>query len=389
MLRIIVLILLTFSSFSYSQDVHIKHSKDHELVYENFNPYTNAYQIESIVTLGANGHPILCQTIDFDKKGRAIKKSMYGNLSGNCHAELIIDDKGKPLQNGIEVFSTHCHYNKKGNLIKQEISSGTTVKTTKRPITSRSLSFSTYAEEKFETAMGTIFGKGFLQFAGYYSGLTTTGVYNEGNNLNEKTRVTVINGILNIYSDMKNILFALSSTHGDVTIHYVFRPTGGWTSDMWNCALVKMGFLSEPALHLATLWKKLIQEMGGTKSGAKIVHYAHSLGATDTYNAIELLTPEERKALHIVTLGAPTLIPDSIGLASVMNYASRRDAICMFDPLGYIRSWSGNETNVKFVGDTYGLPEHSIYTETYQEVLKELGQVFKECNQWFNKPSPP
>ena len=101
--------------------------------------------------------------------------------------------------------------------------------------------------------MHSIFGKGFLLFSGYYEGITNTGIYNPGHEINSHVRVTLINGILNVSSDMDLILQTISKSHADLTVHYVFRPTEGWTKDLINCAFIKFGDVSEPARHLAKL----------------------------------------------------------------------------------------------------------------------------------------
>lgn len=361
-------------------------TSESQYTFHKLNPISGSYEVSSVVTLDTARQPETCQTFRFDSQGRLIKKSLYGNLSGYCSSPLIIDETGRPIKNGIERFSIHSTYDENGNLVDQYFSNypkiinpdGLDCEIGPHYHAGQEASTKGFFSKTWNSFMETVFGKGFLQFAGYYEGTTATGIYNDGYNAHNKVRVSVINGILNIDSDMNTILTSLSSSHGDVTVHYVFRPTEGWTRDVWNCALVKMGFLSEPARQLGNLWKKLIAEMGGPQAGGIIQHYAHSIGATDTYNAIELLTHEERRMIHVVTIGSPSMIPNGIGFASVINYASKRDAICMIDILGYLRAWTTHDTNVVFVGSTYGVPEHSIYTESYQNVLKERGALFNQ-----------
>lgn len=241
---------------------------------------------------------------------------------------------------------------------------------------SKSTSIQDYAYEAWYGFMHAIFDKSFLQFSGFYQGITTSGVFLPGQEINDNVRVTLINGILNISADMEVILQKISKTHGDITVHYVFRPTEGWTKDLLNCTLIKFGYVSEPAQLLAEKWKELINELGGVESGGSIVHYAHSIGATDTYTARNLLSCEEQKMIHVVTLGSPSLIPPDVGFGSVANYASKRDAICLLDPIGYIKGLASTQDNVYFLGSYWGLPEHTLYAESYNDTLKKLGQNF-------------
>lgn len=230
--------------------------------------------------------------------------------------------------------------------------------------------------DAWDTLVHGIFNKSYLQFSGYYQGETTSGIYKPDNEMHNRVRITLINGILNLSTDMENILEKISKTHGNITVHYVFRPTEGWTKDLFNCTLIKFGYVSQPARLLAKKWKELIKEMGGANSGGIILHYAHSIGATDTYTAKDLLSPQEQAMIHVVTLGSPSMIPEGTGFGSVSNYASRRDPVCLLDPIGYLRGLTEFESNVYFIGSSWGWPEHTMYAHSYNETLKLLGQQF-------------
>ncbi len=265
-------------------------------------------------------------------------------------------------------------YDLDGNLQQQEISSGRKNPSGNHPAFSKKSFIGDYLHDKWNNFMHGLFGKDFLQFAGYYQGKTSTGTFHADQEMHDKVRVSLINGILNVSADMETILTKISKTHGDISVHYVFRPTEGWTNDLWNCTFVKFGYISEPARLMAEKWKALIHEMGGTDGGGSIVHYAHSIGATDTYAAKDLLSPAEQRMIHIVTLGSPSLIPNNAGFGSVANYASRRDGVCLFDPVGYHRAFTDSDSNVYFCGSLVGMPEHSVYADTYCQVIEQLGE---------------
>lgn len=243
------------------------------------------------------------------------------------------------------------------------------------------LSYISYIKKEIEGVAAHIFGKGFLQFSGYYGdNRPSTGCFGK-EEINSKVRVTLINGILNVKNDFLENLRFFSETHGNTKIHYVFYPTEGWTRDMLSCLFVKMGFVSLQARMMAQTWKHLIEEMGGVEGGGTIIHYAHSIGATNTYVAKNLLSPAEQRMIRVITLGSPTIIPKSgSGFASVINYVSKRDGVCLLDPLGLLYGWLQQNSNVIFLGSVIGMPivDHPLTTENYTEILKDLGKNFFE-----------
>ena len=242
----------------------------------------------------------------------------------------------------------------------------------------KNASYNTYMQEEWDQIAEQFFYKGFLQFSGYYSHLVDNGCTAYGEEMNDKVRITLVNGILNVRDDLDALLKLFSSSHGDIPIHYVFRPTEGWTKDLLTSALSKLGFTSIYAKLLAQTWKDMIHEMGGIEQGGKIIHYAHSIGATDTYVAKNLLTLEEQKMIHVISMGSPTMIPHDSGFASAINYVSKRDGVCLLDPVGYIMGYFYGNSKIELVGSLWGIPlvDHTLYTDSYGGVIKELGNYF-------------
>lgn len=225
-----------------------------------------------------------------------------------------------------------------------------------------------------------LFGSGFLRLNGYYVHPLETGIFGEGE-LNDSVRITMLNGIDNVRSYFKDSLEQLISSHGGNNVHYIFRPTQGWTFDILNAFFIKCGYVSPYARQLAATWKQLIQEMGGTESGSTIIHYSHSLGGPDTMAAAMLLTEEERAMIQVYTIGSPTLIPDNLGFQSVTNYVSVLDGVPLFDPYRYFKSLFFPEaSNVQRIGSYLGLPlcDHSMCNDTYSNLLSSLGTRFVE-----------
>lgn len=242
------------------------------------------------------------------------------------------------------------------------------------------LAYSEYIKDEMDYALHQTFSESFLQLAGYYQDTSHIGVFNPNQEISDKVRITLINGILTVKEDLICSLEQFSISHGNNTIHYVFHSTEGWTDDLFDSAYVKMGYVSQEAHLLAKLWKNLIAEMGGPQAGGVIFHYAHSIGATNTFTAKDLLSPEERAMIHVVTMGSPTMIPENTGFASVINYASKRDVICAIDLKKYINCWLKNDGNIELLGSFFEMPliEHTLNARSYSEIIELLGKQFVE-----------
>lgn len=228
----------------------------------------------------------------------------------------------------------------------------------------------------FEHIVESIFGKSFLLLCGYYQDISQTGVHGNGE-INDKVRITLINGILNARSDYKETLNLISDAHGGTNIHYIFDATGGWGWDMLKCFMAKCGYVSPQAKMVAETWKQMIEEMGGIGKGGIIYHYAHSIGSAHTNAALSLMSPEEKKMIKIFTFGTPMVIEDD-GLNQVCNYVSLRDGVCLLDPIGYFSGLLGLNDKVIPVGDWLGMPlvDHTINGGAYMEMIRLLGEQF-------------
>lgn len=217
--------------------------------------------------------------------------------------------------------------------------------------------------------------------------------------ISDKVRVTFINGILNTHAMMYESLDVISESHGGVKVHYVFRPTEGWTWDISRAVAIKtaftfLGFRSLHAHLLAKLWKELIEEIGGIGSGGVIIHYAHSLGGSETDRARDLLTPEEQKMIRVVTFGSSTMVRNE-GFQSVINIVSVNDGVssCLLEPLGHLRNYFDSNTNIRFYGSKLKAPywpiDHLLNGATYGPIVREFGEDFlKEFSPQVNEPIP-
>lgn len=238
-------------------------------------------------------------------------------------------------------------------------------------------SYYNYIKDDLERIGDDVIGRQYLILLGCYRDPMESGVYGVGE-VGDKVRVTAINGMMNVRYNWMDSLGLISNTHNDVNVHYVFRPTEGWTWDMIKGGMVKAGYTSPQAYALAKTWKKLIKDMGGTDSGGIIIHYAHSIGGTDTSIAKHLLSAEEQKMIRVITTGSATLV-QSGGFESVMNYVSCRDGVpMMVDPINYIQALLGKNDNVTFIGTCRGVPlvDHYLGSGAYYDLLVMLGKQF-------------
>ena len=94
--------------------------------------------------------------------------------------------------------------------------------------------------------------------------------------------------------------------------------------------------------------------------------------------AIKLLTPEEQQMIHVITIGSPSLISRDSGFASVVNYVSRRDGVCLFDPVGYLKGLFTHDSETVFLGSHFGIPliDHTLFMTTYTGIIIDLGVEF-------------
>jgi RHS repeat-associated protein len=229
-----------------------------------------------------------------------------------------------------------------------------------------------------------LYGSLYRRLDGETGNLPESGVFGQGE-ANPLIRVTMINGLFNEAEDARKSIAMVSELHGGVNIHYIFRHTMGVGKDLLSGILGKLGYISPHARQLATTWKQLIVDMGGVSSGGVIYHYAHSMGAADTYTAEQLMTSEELRMIHVVTFGSPSRIFPG-GFGEVTNVMSVRDGILWLDPINHIDGIFETDSNMLYKGSWIGAPfvDHWLSTDSYRNVLIELGGEF--IRKYLNVP---
>ena len=233
-----------------------------------------------------------------------------------------------------------------------------------------------------ELAQG-LFGEENLFLMGHYPQKHEVAVYGKGE-ISSHIRITGINGILNHKDDWMAFTRLISESHGNINVHSVFWPSEGWSNDISRAALIKAGTITDISKSLAILWRQMIEEMGGIEGPGTIIHYAHSIGSVETYNAKLLMTPKECAKIKVITLGTPYLYPNK-DFQSVTHYVSYRDGVTILDLITYIEAIHLSHDHIIFIGDPYaGIPliDHFVCFGTYYDQILQLGRQFVEENQF-------
>lgn len=226
--------------------------------------------------------------------------------------------------------------------------------------------------DSFEKVGHLILGDDLYEFGGYSSEESGSGCYGD-KEINDKVRVSYVNGMLTKKSHMDSNLELISELHGGTKVHYVFRATSGWTSDItYNFKVLCLYglFKSDHAQKIAELWRQLIAEMGGVEGGGTIIHYAHSFGGTETYRAQLELSPEERKMIRLVTFGSPTFISQE-GFQQVTNHMGERDYFVRFFDMGRV-----GDPNYNVIIHDSPMLDHFLSGSTYRVILEQEGERF-------------
>lgn len=235
------------------------------------------------------------------------------------------------------------------------------------------LSYVQYIKDDIRKTGEQILGGLTLILLGFHDEKPEVGCVGSGE-LNDKLRITLVHGILNVRDTYTHAAHMVSSSLEGSNVHYVAVPTEGWTWDILKAAAGKMGYLSPQGVQLAETWKRLITDMGGVDGGGTIIHFAHSNGGTQTMAAAtSLLTPEELKMIRVIAIGSATVIPDGKFQNSI-NFVSRRDIVLYLAPIGYLRG-AFEYHNLTLLSSFWGIPfvDHLISSPTYSALVDKIG----------------
>jgi len=196
-------------------------------------------------------------------------------------------------------------------------------------------------------------------------------------------RISFINGV---NCDLKHAVRHakhISSSHGNVNVHYTHDASHTLIGDVADCIAGAGGRAYRSARLLSDNWKGLLQEMN---SDGKIIHYAHSQGALTTRLALGLMENGEERRIQVYTFGAAQMVRNK-ECAGAANYVSRRDGVPLIGSIvsGFLSAGErfggilDPDVNIQYTGKK-GLPftEHSFDKGTYRKVWENLGKTFKK-----------
>ena len=145
--------------------------------------------------------------------------------------------------------------------------------------------------------------------------------------------ITHINGIGNKEQDALssgNYLNTLSP--GNLRIDGIYNRTNGIILDVAEALFFNyLGYSPVTKDLLIRKWTEF-HEKNKDRPDAKILHFCHSQGAIDTYNAIEELPKEIRDRLIVVSIAPARIIPDEMCFRS-HKFASEKDFVHLGDIL--------------------------------------------------------
>jgi len=189
----------------------------------------------------------------------------------------------------------------------------------------------------------------------------------------------VSNGILTTYENAMEQAKTISDMYNNEVVHVNYNATHGFSLDLVNCCLQKLGFdLSyvNQTRELLTTLSERIGEQG------TVLCINHSRGVDTFYRATWGMKLQHQKCIETINLGGAKIIPKG-NFKDVRNYIAKSDPIPQIgSPINYlsvlyIHHFTDNEVNVTFV-DTKTPLDHFIGGEAYNSVLEEESTRYRE-----------
>ncbi len=191
----------------------------------------------------------------------------------------------------------------------------------------------------------------------------------------DSVRIIYVNGMLNNKHDCYGGAEFISKCYGDTNVHYLFNTSHGFSLDVGEIMLQKLGFRTRVVDMLVKNIQTHIRSLGGVKSDGCIILYGSSQGGLVIKNALKHLTPAQRHMISVVTLGSASLITGK-DLKSYRNYVNSCDPIPIFgDPLGFVKGMiTGDGFHILKSKSSWF--DHSIDSENYRSVIRTQGFEF-------------
>ncbi len=186
---------------------------------------------------------------------------------------------------------------------------------------------------------------------------------------NHRTALMTQNGMITTRKASTDNALKVREHYKISGIWNVHNSTTGFCNDLFEVICQKLGIPT----YASTVSLIKIREL--CKMHDNVIIHAHSQGATIISNAMQYLTPEELRKLHIRTFGAATIISPK-GLGSCYNYISKCDPVPFIaDPIGIIRSLYRKDDSITFLSpDHFTFFDHDILGNTYQKKLRVVAE---------------
>jgi RHS repeat-associated protein len=190
-------------------------------------------------------------------------------------------------------------------------------------------------------------------------------------------RQLVMNGMLTTYDEAHANAKSVSKAYGGIAIHYVYNATHGFISDIMEIVAQHLGLPTRSVDKAVEHIRHSIDLAGGVNSGHKVTIHAHSQGGLILYRALQHLTAEEKKMLHVNTYGSAQMI-SSEGLGSARNFVNTRDPVPFISDLfGQIKgSFSPHYDIQRLPSSPFSVFDHDFTKGNYWSKIEGSGNDY-------------
>lgn len=186
-----------------------------------------------------------------------------------------------------------------------------------------------------------------------------------------KTIIYSINGVLNDLPEARSLADHISRSARSSEVGYFHSATRGFISDILAAFWGQLGFQTADSIQIAMHLRTHLQF--AQSANTKLYAFAHSRGGIYLCNALKLLSPEEKKMIHVYTYGSASLFQDS-SLGSIKHNVSSGDLVPMLDPINYLKArfFPSSSSSVQFLSGKGGfLDRHFAMGQTYFEAREK------------------
>ena len=179
----------------------------------------------------------------------------------------------------------------------------------------------------------------------------------------DNTAITVINGVGNSYSDVRQKALELSEAGGSCNVYGVHNASHRVIADGREAFANKRGACTPPVYKLRDVWIQLLTE----KKISRILHYCHSQGAAQTRLALQLLPKELRERIDVVAVAPFAYIPSHL-CGAVVHLVSKGDLVHCLDSQ-VKKQCQGTIIELERHPDAKGFIDHSFNSPTFRRYI--------------------